>query len=295
MYRFCRKLLIAISFSSLCLHAQSSKPGFGLPGIADFDVATAMRELYSNFDPKTKSSVFEVPEGAILDGTFFHVGDEVVAVPLRTLATFEGGKRKMILLTYAVPKASFGVPDRLNTFDCHACAPIIGAAAFVPAPAGWRMESFCTVVAYGGGFGQPPNEFRIVPIGEHRIGIEMTDRYEGQGEKTKIKLIMVPWNGKVNPALKYISNENDRGACDSGDDRLPCYSNGRQLQFVSGTDPNYYDILLTLSGSDLTEAPPYRSKSVRGSQRLTFVHGTYKMKDRVGDTTSLERLIAFPK
>ena len=254
-----------------------------------------MRAVYSNFDPKTNSSTFEVPQNAILDGSFFHLGDEVVAQPLRTLAMIEDGKHKTILLTSAVPKASFGVPDRLNTFDCHGCAPIIGAAVFVLDPAGWRMESSNIVAADGGGFGHPPAEFRIVAIGQHRIGIEMTDGYEGQGEETTSKLILVPWNGKVNPALRYVTNNNDRGACNLGADSLPCYSNGRRLQFVTGTDPNYYDILLTLSGSDLTEAPPFRSKAVRGSQRLTFVDGNYKVERRVGATTSLERLIAFPK
>jgi len=266
--------------------------------VADFDVPAAMRTLFGNFDPKTESSDYDVPQTTVLDltGSDFKVGDDIVVQPLRTLEAIENGKRKVILLTFAVPKESFGPsPDYLDRFQCHACAPLIGAAVFVRGDAGWSVESSRTVVARGGGFGHPPTEFRIVAVGPHRIGIEMTYGDIGQGEESISKVIMVPWDGKVDMALRYIAANNNKGACGADADGMPCFSNHRRLEFVVDANRDYYEILLRLSGTDMTEAEPYRSKAVRGWERFTFKDGAYMMTKRVGDTTSVERFISTSK
>jgi hypothetical protein len=249
-----------------------------------------MRMLFGNFNAKTESSDYDVPQTTVLDltGSNFKIGDEIVVQPLRTLDTNENGKRKVILLTFAVPKDTFGAGHRWD-FDCHACAPLIGVAVFVHGDAGWNVESSRTVISSGGEFGHPPDEFRIVAVGPHRIGIEMTDGYSGQGEETISKVIMVAWNGKVNMALRYVAADNNKGACGPDADGMPCYANHRRLEFVTDANRDYSEILLRLSGTDLTETAPYRSKAVRGWERFTFEHGKYKMVEHLGDTTWLER------
>jgi hypothetical protein len=252
-----------------------------------------MRVLFGNFDPTTESSDYDVPQTTVLDlaGSNFKIGDDIAVWPLRTLDTNENGRRKVILLTFAVPKDTFGAGHRWD-FDCHACAPLIGAAVFVHGEAGWSVESSRTVISSGGGFGHPPSEFRIVAVGPHKIGIEMTDGYSGQGEETISKVIMVAWNGKVNMALRYVAADNNKGGCGADADGMPCYANHRRLEFVADPNRDYYDILLRLSGTDLTEIAPYRSKAVRGWERYTLQDGNYKMVERVGDGTSVEQYMS---
>lgn len=102
-----------------------------------------------------------------------------------------------------------------------------------------------------------------------------------------MKSIFVAWNGKVNEAMHFFAHEDNKGGCED----LPCYSNERKMSFVPGANADYFDIVLTLSGTDITNSMPYRRKVVNGLERLVFVDGFYKTKTRIGGTTSLERFI----
>ncbi len=291
MSRFCSTFLFAFAFASFSLHAQSSASRSGSFGVAGFDVPTAMHTLFGNFNPKAESSSYDVPQTTVLDlkGSSFKIGDKIVIQPLSTLQTTESGQRKVILLTFAVPKESFGrSSDDLKNFECHACTPLIGVAVFVRGEVGWKVESSRTAVARGGGFGDPPTEFRVIVIGPHTKGIEMIDRASG-GETTLSRVIMVPWNGKVNLALHYIASDDNHGDCGADADGMPCYANRRRLAFVQGAKRDYYDILLRLSGTDMTDS---QQKTVLGWERFAFADGYYTMVKRVGDRTTLERFIA---
>ena len=85
----------------------------------DFKIDLAMSALFGNYDPKTDSSQFVIPKGTDLDlaGSQFEIGDEIVLMPLWASVVAEDGQRKVVFLTYAVPKESFGRPENdLSSF-----------------------------------------------------------------------------------------------------------------------------------------------------------------------------------
>jgi hypothetical protein len=70
--------------------------------------------------------------------------------------------------------------------------------------------------------------------------------------------------------------------CGPGGD-LPCYANHKKIEFVKGASSDYFDILLILSGTEMTESRPFRTRRVFGVEHLEFVNGRYKRVSRTGD------------
>lgn len=59
--------------------------------------------------------------------------------------------------------------------------------------------------------------------------------------------ILVPWKGEVRKALSTEIEDDHHGTCGDGD--LTCYRDRREITLVKGADPEYNDIIVTLSGS----------------------------------------------
>jgi hypothetical protein len=138
-----------------------------------------------------------------------------------------------------------------------------------------------------GGLGDPPADFRIIRIGPQQIGIEIREGSDKGGENTDWRELLVPWNGKVNKALGIVTADNNRGNCGE-EDELACYSNRKTISLVHGANIDYFDIALTLSGTDLMDKEPYKPLAVHGYERLSFQDGFYKTVKRSGDRTTLE-------
>lgn len=257
-----------------------------------FDIASAMTLLFGNYDRGRQSSTYDVPQSTILDlrGSSFERGDDIEVRPFWVSSATEDGTPEVVMLTYAVPLANDHQPAFAGDepFSCHACIPLIGAAVFVESGGQWRIADSRTVVTRRGGWGQPPDSIRVVRVGPRRVGIEITDTFTATGETTTTKLILLPWAGKVDEALARITSDGNRGAC--GEDG-PCYAHSKKLDFVAGKNPDYYDIVLALSGTDITDSDPPVTKAVRGIERLEFADGKYRTVSREGDITFLERSI----
>lgn len=243
-----------------------------------------MRTLFGNFDPATQSSVYDVPQTTIVDLGGFERGDEIRLRTWMVLQATEAGVPKTILLTYAIPL-------RDQTFDCHACRPLIGAAVFEKSDHEWKVENSRTVASVAGSFGQPPEFARIVNIGPKKIAIEITDGDEGQGQTTTVKTLLVPWEGKVNETIERVIADDNKGSECGDPNTLPCYEYHRQMKFVPGTNAEYYDVVVDLSGTDITDSEPFRLVKVNATERLEFKTGKYVRLFKKGDTTSLERFV----
>jgi len=241
-----------------------------------------MATLFGNFDAKSGTSHSNISQATAnrLKDQNFKSGAEIVVRPLRVLEAQEVGKQKVILLIYSVPRVEWN-------FDCHACRPYIGEAVFVRDEKRWKVESSGDMITEAGGFGHPPHDFRVVQLGPRRIGLEMINSDGGQGETTILNALFVAWNGKVNEALHFFAHDDDLGGCVE----IPCYSNHRSISFVPGANSDYFDVVLALSGTDMTDQLPYRRKPVHGVERFAFTDGFYKSQSRTGDMTSLERSI----
>jgi len=238
---------------------------------ADFKVADAMKLVYGNFDPSTQSSVSALPPGSEKNSFFDDAqgGNGIEVRPFWAGQAKESGASKVFLGTYAGPLE--------GGYGCHGCAPLIGMAIFVKTSAGWVIESSTKTAIFHGEWGKPPSA-HILRIGSDRVGVELVlpgfYTYDS---------ILVPWKGEIRQAFGEIIAEGNGQVCsdediDYDDESLkpqPCVRTQKEISFVKGANPDYDDMVLTLSGTTLSEQRPYKITEVSETERRVFSDGKY--------------------
>ena len=246
-----------------------------------FDIAEAMNMFYGNYDAKAQTSVVSLPkEKSSLPAP----GEEQMTVrPL--FSTFNSGAQSFVLATYAVPSG--------DSYDCHACAPIIGMAVFSQKGLKWTMDASNRAITIAGGWGKPPADIKLVQIGPSQYAVELMDSGGGQGETTKVLDLLIPWNSTVNLGLERIIADDDNGLCDPNGG-LPCYANQRSVTFIRNEKAEFYDLQLELTGTDLTESKgtSTRARKVHGLEILKVENGRYTQVSRQGDLTAVDHVVA---
>lgn len=263
--------VVVLALAGTGCHNAKPQP----PPSSEFNVESSMRTLFGNFDPDTHSSLTPVPEEAATDPDFAQK-DEIRIRPFFTQSVDEDGVRKVFMLTWAKPA---GQP-----FDCRGCGPLIGAAIFVQGGNGWQVESRGRAVLTYGDFGRFPNA-KLVHIGPARYGF-LLEQTSTQAKTTVGQALLVPWKNTVMEGMRTVTGDTNEGDCGGA---YPCYGNHRELQFVPGANPDYYDIVLTLSGTDMNPEPPYKLHKVSGMERLRFEEGKYVQLERSGDVITAEK------
>ena len=251
-----------------------------------FDISQAMTMLYGNFDPKKQASTASIPKGN--DGNSTRSSEEEMTIrPLFHALSGVDGAQTFVLLTYAVPRGD-------ETYYCHSCAPTIGMAVFLQEGLKWKMDAANRAAADAGEFGKPPTDIELVQIGPKHQAAKISSVGGGQGETTAVLLILVPWDGTVNLSLERIVADDNKGSC-GPKASLPCYANRRSVNFLRDDAAEYYQLALTLTGTDLedSDAPSStRARKVHGLETLKFENGKYVQVSRHGDLTSLDRDVA---
>lgn len=273
-------VLLACGFSATniaSLRGQSKVQ----PGI---DVAEAMNAIYGNYDAGKRVSTTSLPKEK---GSFPAPGDQqMIARPFFHAFSTDVGRKAFILVTYAVPTK--------GSFDCHACAPMIGMAVFSQKGSKWAVEDSNRAVTMSGGWGEPPTDVRLVQVGPDRCAVRITDVGDGQGETTSVLQLLIPWKGTVNLGLERVVSDDDKGGCEP-DGGLPCYANHRTVSFIRNDHLDYYDLQLKLVGTDLPVSEAHvsmQARKVSGLETLEFVGGRYVQVSRVGDLTTVDRAVA---
>jgi hypothetical protein len=164
-------------------------------------------------------------------------------------------------------------------------------AVFARSGANWAIKASNQAITNAGEFGKPPTDIQSIEIGPNQSAVQINDLGGGQGETTKVVLLLVPWHAGVNLALERIVADDDAGTC-GVPEGLPCYSNHRTITFIPGRNADYYDIELRLDGSDLSDAPPYKAVRVTGLERLTLQDGNYRQLFRQGSLTTVDKVVA---
>ena len=251
-----------------CARHQEAKPS----GPGAFDAGFAMRTLFGNFDPVRKISFYRVPTGASQDPNFGDK-DEIHAHLFFTQEVTENGTRKVYVLTWAKPA---GQP-----FDCRGCSPLISAAVFAAGEQSWTVESVGRAALTFGDFGKPP-QAKLLEIGPEHHGflLRVTST---QANTTTREALLVPWKGTVQEAFRTVVADTNRGDCGGA---YPCYGNERELTFTPGTNSEYYDLMVTLSGTDMSPKPPFHLRKVSGAERLQFENGRYVPAERGATITA---------
>ena len=250
---------------------------------AAFGIAQAMRSFYGNYDPVRRTSTISFAKTVPVRTT----GEPMTVRPLFHSFSDDSGSLNFVLVTYAVPK-------RDEEYYCHACAPTIGMAVFSRKGSDWMMAASNAAVTDAGEFGKPPTDIGLVQAGANRHAVMIDDVGEGNGETTAVLLIMAPWSGNVNLALERIVSDDDAGACEP-DGGLPCYGNHRSVRFLREGTADYYELQLSLTGTDLPLSDLRRHSKARpvlGDETLRFEDGRYQQISREGDLTTLDRVVA---
>jgi hypothetical protein len=293
------RLLLKIGFmvfAAMQAYAQVKVPVQVRNVPAGFDLDAAM-SLLGSYKPNTHSLIYKIPSLDDIDPsarTFFEQENLAIVRPFWVSSVVDGGIHKIVVLTHAVPgkSGSEGEAKIDETFDCHGCIPLIGAAFFVQTENGWKVESSRLLIASMGEFARPPTEIIPIRIGPNRIGIEITDHDIGQGEMVTDRRLLVAWNSDVRMAFHSNVADSDRGSCGSREAILPCYANRKTMMWVPGADREFYDLIVTLTGTDIADDDPQKVIPVHGRERLQFLDGRYRTVKRTGATTSLEKAIA---
>lgn len=275
-------ILVVASLFSGAFHEpfKQDQPHYKLTLPDGFGLAEAMSRLYGNYDAAKSVSTASTPPDVPQPSSYFGSSSHIRVRSFFATTVDEKGEKRLFLLTYGTP-----AEEHLD-FGCHACAPLVSAFEFSFYKGQWTLTASCKNPLVFGQWGFPPDA-SVLKIGPGSWAVKFEDHYSGQGETTIAIALFVPWNGAFDPALKRWMGDDDAGTCAPG--LLPCYANHKDMKFVAGPDPNYFDVLLTLSGTEMTGEMPFRIRSVSGVERLRFENGKYKSLFRSGDTPAFER------
>jgi hypothetical protein len=229
----------------------------------DFKLPDAMKTLYGNYDPLAHTSTFRLTK--TFPHSFFDKPGKVDARAFLTTGAKDTGAMKVFVLT-------FGVPHGSPEFDCHACAPVIGAAVFAKKDGGaWAVESANKEFDMLGNWGGPPGA-EIVRVGPDRLAFELKPGNTNQGETVGSVMILLPWKGAVREV--FDAETISTATSDCGDGMGDCRDKTGEITFVRGADPDYDEIVLTISGTE-TSAKTGKDEKVRRVQNWKFVDGKY--------------------
>jgi hypothetical protein len=132
-----------------------------------FDLGSAMKSVYGDCNPITRSCTVTTPEGAARKSSYFTT-KQVIVRPFFATTLDDASPRKIFLLTYATPLG--------QDFGCHACAPLIAAFVFSFGQSRWAVTASSNASVVFGQWGHPPDASKV-KIGPHRYGVELKDTY----------------------------------------------------------------------------------------------------------------------
>ena len=77
-------LLAAAFFTAQAVASQKDAQKSSLDAPPGVDIPTAMQSLFGNYDPKTDSSRYSIPQSTVynLKGSSFKIGDDILVYPL---------------------------------------------------------------------------------------------------------------------------------------------------------------------------------------------------------------------
>jgi hypothetical protein len=225
-----------------------------------------MTALYGNYDSSAGLSRVTSPSDSSEDRdvrAFF-----VAATP-------DTGTKEVLLATFAVLHE--------GEEKCHTCSPDIGGAVVRKDASGWIVEASAQPAdLFVSADGELPDA-SLVQFGPHQYGIKL--EYSGEhGSRAYTETsFFLPWAGRFTIAVSKTtiedSSEDGRGCgrphSHSVDgSQLPCYAYHKKLTFTPGRNPEYFDLMITTTGTDLNQSGEVID--VTGTENLHFIDGEYR-------------------
>lgn len=182
------------------VRTDSTKPDSGVREYIEgtFTVPAAMEVIYGLYDKNIECSKWLCKpheakrfESKASDDGLLHTR----AAGVFPIETKEG--KKMLLLTETLSR------EKEDWEDCHACAPILGAAMFQEIDGAWFIEALQKDLGELGSYGTLPAN-KLVTIGPSMYGVMFNDGYTAQGiSESEIVLI-----GLIDGSFQRLISEN---------------------------------------------------------------------------------------
>ena len=264
-------LLLAACSAASALHAQ---PPLTQP--------EALRRLYRDYNPEKSTAQWECTAGQKKKGAQerwpCQPESTTVSVSVAMMAEVEeNGTEKVYLAASAKPAESrFG-------YECHACAPAIGAAVFVAQEGNWALQSANAAIGFYGGWGSPPG-IDFIEVGPQQHGFLLSIADEGQGFSTSLKVLAVPIGRTVSTVWSMQDEEDDLGAYDPAGKLNPFvpHRSSAAFRFAAGGGPggganrNFYDIEV-ISRGDNRDNWGHATKTQDWTEVYRFKDGQYRL------------------
>jgi len=250
-----------------------------LPAQGPFSIDEALKQLYHNYDPAKKTAQWECTKeqqtkesDRLCDYLEAGALKDVSVSVLLTAQVPEGDVTRVYLATSAEPAE----------FDCHACIPATGAAAFVWQGQRWILESANVAAAYLGGWGEAPRT-DLITIGPQKHGLLLSSTDMGQGYVGAIKQLLAPIGKSVEEIWSLKDDDDDSGSIDPDDKLLakPVCRASAAFRFLAGDEESegtkdYYDIEVISRGSSWQDYD-HPVKRENWAEIYTFKDGKYRL------------------
>jgi hypothetical protein len=226
------------------VRTDSTKPDSGMRQYIEgaFTVPAAMEVIYGLFDKNIECSKWlcKPHEAKRFDSKSTDEGllhtRAAGAYPIEA----KDGKR-MLLLTETLSREKEGWED------CHACAPILGAAMFQEIDGAWFIEALQKDLGELGSYGELPSN-KLVSIGPDMYGVIFNEGYTAQGITEGGIVIIGMIEGTFQVLIdQNVSYSNEGMFGDAATEPL-AYSYSSDITFESKTAGAPYELVLKRHG-----------------------------------------------
>jgi serine/threonine protein kinase len=234
----------------------------------DFDAGKALELVYGSYDTQKKYSKWKITSEDIQTLPSEDRSTGIQPGTVYTAAKFakpftQAGVQRFFVITETVPVH----------YDCHACAPIIGGATFSKVGEAWQLDTVTKEVSTMGSWGSAP-EGKLIKIGPERYGVVFQPGYTGQGITSESAVVIAETTDSVRQVLVIDEYSADNGGT-CGEGLATCYSFSSKLEFVPGSNAEFYDARLTTTGTKEDEAGNVRRANA--VKKYTFTNGKYSL------------------
>lgn len=240
--------------------AQGGKPSPNKQAAAAAGEAVIMKMMYGNYDPRSKTSVWQKPTKAALE----MIGQGAGPLYSQMVGHFpflEDGSKKVMFVTASAPR----------NFDCHGCAPVISVAVFSQDMGKWKLETAESALTTSGAWGKAGN-FKLVQMGPEKHALVAISGFTAQGENSETAFFYAQENGKFKQVLVLDTHRDNGGNCGPG--MQACYDVTSTYELKPVGSGAYYNVIVSTSGTQINS----KGKPAPAKKREIYVFkdGEYK-------------------
>lgn len=212
-----------------------------------FNVEEAMELVYGLYDRDIECSkwICKVTDYPGIKGKRNRSGHAFTR-PAGQFTIKDGKGGQILLLTETLNRESGGWEN------CHACAPILGAALFTEAGGAWFVESVKKDIAQIGAWGNlPPST--LIAIGPSTWGLRFDYGYTAQGTSIGGMALMSPVNGSFRIIADVHTRFSNEEMFLEGEGEGLKYHYDSDLTWIAGDNEQVFDMHVHTTGKRPTD------------------------------------------